>query len=49
MLSKGLFKVKKFQKPKITLEAGGWVPVSLGKKVLENHSKIVLTSTDILG
>ena len=35
---KGLCKVKKFQQSELTVEVGGWVQVSLGKKVKSSQN-----------
>ena len=39
---RGFAKKNKFQKSEITMELGGWVQVSLGIFVVENHPKIPL-------
>ena len=45
----GAVQRKQFQKSEITMEVGGWVQVSLGFFVLENHPKIPLNQYRYFG
>ena len=42
-------KKRKFQKSEITMEVGGWVQVSLGIFVVEDHPKIALNQYSYFG